>query len=177
MRARPRNSARHRLCMATFFALLGVLASTPAQASAHDADMYAVYFRSDRCPNCIILDPELAEARSATSQLPIRHITLDLDASASEYDEAMFALIDRGMADLYNAYLGLTGVVFLIDPGTGLPVDCLTRRQNASGLADRLESALVQTQQSDQVLDPDVIGRLCPPPLRRLPDGRMFGAR
>jgi hypothetical protein len=164
-----------------WFAALGaglaVLISAAAQSAAQAETLYAVYFRSDRCPNCIILDPELEHARSATGALPILHITLDLDVSASEYDQAMFALIDRGMADLYNSYLGLTGVVFLVDPETGLPFDCLTRRENRDGLAARLQMASASLHQAGPAEPRHAIGSRCPPPLRRLPDGRFMGER
>jgi hypothetical protein len=156
---------------------LVVLISAAAQSAAQAETLYAVYFRSDRCPNCIILDPELEHARSITGALPIRHITLDLDASASEYDQAMLALIDRGMADLYNSYLGLTGIVFLVDPETGLPFDCLTRRETRDDLASRLEMASASLQQAGRAGPRHAIGSLCPAPLRRLPDGRIIGDR
>lgn len=87
----------------------------------------------------------------------------------------MFALIDQGMADLYNSYLGLTGVVFLIDPTTGLPFDCLTRRQNTQELVARLEVAISRPYQTGRSEQSEVIGTVCPLPLRRLPDGRLFG--
>ena len=158
-------------------ACLAVLLSVTAQSAAYAEEVYAVYFRSDRCPNCIILDPELERARSATADLPVTHLTLDLDASAPDYDRAMFALLDRGMADLYNSYLGLTGVVFLVNPHTGVPFDCLTRRETAADLAARLEMASARMQQSGAAEPSDEIGAGCPAPLRRLPDGRLLGSR
>lgn len=156
-------------------ACVAVLTSAGSPSAAHADPVYAVYFRSDRCPNCIILDPALDRARSVTSDLQIAHLTLDLDASASEFDQAMFALLDRGMADLYNSYLGLTGVVFLVDPETGMPFDCLTRRETVTDLVTRLETASMR-QQSGRAEPADAIGTVCPPPLRRLPDGRYWGS-
>ncbi|MEO1038854.1 MAG: hypothetical protein AAFX09_04855 [Pseudomonadota bacterium] len=155
--------------------LLVLLGATPVNAQSHDADLYAVYFRSDNCPNCLILDPQLIEAREATARLPIRHLTLNLDDAAEDYDAVMFAMLDRGLADLYNAYLGLTGVVFLIAPDTGLPVDCLTRRDDAERQAQRLENALGQVYSRAPDERTPVVGSQCPPPLRTLPGGRVFG--
>jgi hypothetical protein len=170
-----RKSRLEILCFTALGAGLAVLISAAAQSAAQGETLYAVYFRSDRCPNCIILDPALEHARSITGALPILHLTLDLDVSASEYDQAMYALIDRGMADLYNSYLGLTGVVFLVDPDTGLPFDCLTRRQNRDDLAARLERASTRMGQSGSAARSDAIGGVCPAPMRRLPDGRILG--
>ena len=154
--------------------MFGALAS-PATAQLHDGDLYAVYFRADFCGNCRVLDPELAAARAASRDLPVRHLTLDLDAPAEDYDAVMFAMLDRGLADLYNAYLGLTGVVFLIAPDTGLPVDCLTRQDNADRIVLRLEHALgVVRSQGPQAREP-VIGSICPAPMRALPQGRVYG--
>lgn len=175
--ASPETARIKWVCVAVLGACFAVLLSATAQPAAYAEEVYAVYFRGDRCPNCIILDPALESARSATRDLPIAHLTLDLDASASDYDRAMFALLDRGMADLYNAYLGLTGVVFLVDPSSGLPFDCLTRRETAADLAARLEMASARMQQPAAAGQSHEIGAGCPAPLRRLPDGSVLGGR
>ena len=163
--------------------LLTLLAATlmaafipPAQAQHPDEALYAVYFRSDNCPNCLILDPEFDLAKSETTHLPIKHITLDISASEEVYTNAMYAMMDRGMADLFNSYLGLTGVIFLIDPQTHLPVGCLTRRFGADGLKAHLQGAVAAVQSGDVPPAQSVTGTSCPRPMRALPNGRIYGA-
>lgn len=154
--------------------LAGVL-SAPALSQVPDAEIYAVYFRSDSCPNCLILDPELENARAATADLAIRHLTVDLDAPSDEYYRVLFALMDSGLADIYNAYLGLTGIVFLVDPATRLPVDCLTRREDAASLSSRMRRALSRVREPETSVHEDIVGSRCPRPLRRLPSGAAYG--
>ncbi len=154
--------------------IAGVLAA-PALSQVYDAEIYAVYFRSDSCPNCLILDPELESARTATADLAIRHLTVDIDAPSDEYYRALFSLMDSGLTDFYNAYLGLTGVVFLVDPATRLPVDCLTRREDAAGLSSRMRSALRRVREPETSVHGDIFESRCPRPLRRLPSGEMYG--
>ena len=156
----------------TVFAVLGA----PALAQMADEDLYAVYFRSDACPNCLILDPALADARAQTADMPIKHITLDMSASSEHYDAAMYAMLDRGLADLLNSYLGLTGIVFLLDPETALPVDCLTRLDDTPRLIQRLRIALEEVGGDRTDPGASAIGSTCPSPLRELPDGRIYGS-
>ena len=156
--------------IASCLALLAMLAAAPAAAqSAYPGEIWAVYLRSDACPNCLVVDPALADAKTRFDDADVVHFTLDLDDPPERFAAVRGALLDRGLADFYNAYFGLTGAVFLIAADTGRPVDCLTRRDSAAAMAAAFDGALAYVRETRPGRRIDVIGTACPPPMRSVP--------
>ncbi len=156
--------------IAALVAALSVLLAAPAAGqSAYPGEVYAVYLRSDACPNCLVVDPALDAAKARIDDPGVVHFTLDLDDPPERFAAVRGALLDRGLADFYNAYLGLTGAVFLIAADSGRPVDCLTRRDSAAAMSAALGGALAYVRDTPPARRIDVIGTACPPPMRSVP--------
>jgi len=155
------------LC-ALVFSLMSGLAVTPAAAEAPDL-VYGIYFRSDWCPNCVILEPSLDEARARSRELPLELLVIDLSAGEAEFQLALGAVLDRGLARYYNQYFGLTGFVLYAAADTGEVLDCVTRLHDADAIV-RVENHAVEAVRSRLPHERAPGGAaLCPPPLRAPP--------
>jgi thiol-disulfide isomerase/thioredoxin len=137
---------------------------------AQDGDLvYAMYFRSDWCPNCRILEPNLHSARQASSDLPVGYVVVDLSANDHDYEIVLYDLLDKGLARHYNQYLGLTGFVMFVASDTSEVIDCVTRLNDADEIvqiAARAVDAVRTTQPGER--SPNGLD-MCPPPLRDPP--------
>ncbi|WP_323763224.1 thioredoxin domain-containing protein [Maricaulis sp.] len=133
--------------------------------------LIAVYFRADWCGNCRVLEPVYHSAQGLlqASSVEVEFLTLDLTASADAYDAAMFSMLDHRMGDIYNRYLGITGIVFIAASDSGELLDCITRRDSATVMLARFERALERVQAEQSGVRHDPVGASCPPALRALP--------
>ena len=157
-----------------FILLLAGLGSTmwsDARADGHSPELVAVYFRADWCSNCRILDPVYQEAQSVIADTGprVEMFSLDSTASAEAFDAAMFAMLDRRMADIYKGYVGVTGIVFIAAADSGELLDCITRRDSVSTMVARFERASEQISQTEPGHRASPIGMACPPMIRALP--------
>jgi hypothetical protein len=116
------------------------------------APLHLVYFRSDVCPACVTLEANITQAgltllESWAADPGVELLVVDLSAPQEEFDTATFALVDRGLAKIYNGYLGITGLIAIAPSGSPAPVACLNLRHDAdamkyvvSELSERLRS-------------------------------------
>jgi hypothetical protein len=148
--------------------LLVLLATSPIGAQERDL-VYAMYFRSDWCPNCRILEPNLHVARQSSRHLPVGYVVVDLSASDHDYEIVLYDLLDKGLARHYNQYLGLTGFVMYVAADTAEVIDCVSRLNDADAIihiATRAVETVRTTPPGSR--SPDRSGA-CPPPLRDPP--------
>ncbi|WP_417482112.1 hypothetical protein [Maricaulis sp.] len=148
--------------------LLSGLLTSPA--AAEDPDLvYGIYFRSDWCPNCAILEPSLEDARARSQDLPLELLVIDLSAGEADFQLALGEVLDRGLARHYNQYFGLTGFVLYAAADTGEVLDCVTRLHDADAIV-RVENHVVEAVRSRPPHDRAPGGAaLCPPPMRAPP--------
>ncbi|WP_417470483.1 hypothetical protein [Maricaulis sp.] len=153
---------------ALVLSLLSGLLTSPAAAEEPDL-VYGIYFRSDWCPNCAILEPMLDEARARSPDLPLELLVIDLSAGEAEFQLALGAVLDRGLARYYNQYFGLTGFVLYAAADTGEVLDCVTRLHDADAIM-RVESHAVDAVRNRPPHARTPGGAaLCPPPMRAPP--------
>tara|TARA_R110002072_G_scaffold10833_10_gene50147 strand:- start:731 stop:1264 length:534 start_codon:yes stop_codon:yes gene_type:complete len=155
------------LC-ALAFSMLSGLPASPAAAEAPDL-VYGIYFRSDWCPNCAILEPSLDEVRARSQELPLELMVVDLSAGEAEFQLALGEVLDRGLARYYNQYFGLTGFVLYAAADTGEVLDCVTRLHDADAIM-RVEARAIEAVRTRPPNERAPGGiALCPPPMRAPP--------
>lgn len=136
------------------------------------AAVHLIYFRSDQCGACVELEGRFLHQQpdvlSGWRNDPrVEMLVVDLHADPAEFDRTLYALIDRGLAPIYNGYLGLTGLIVVAQTGGTQPTACLNiRHTNDSMLAitQRIADAVSRGQPPAQGQD-----LMCPPFVNPLP--------
>jgi len=112
--------------------------------------VHIVYLRSDVCPACTALEQKLAAAPTNPLEVwaadpRIELLVVDLNATEAEFNKTAYALVDRGIAPIYNGYFGLTGLMAVAQTGADAPIACLSHQYDpqamisiVSRIADRI---------------------------------------
>lgn len=136
-----------------------------AAAPAPKPELYAVNFTAAWCPNCRISDPALSRALKAVSSPAVEEVRIDI-TNDKTWDVSTERVIAKGVIDVHNTYLGVTGLIVLTAADTGERVSCLTARVDAEAMAILINRALARVRATPPGKR-DVNDALCPPPPRR----------
>ncbi len=149
--------------------VLFIVLLMPAWAIAQPV-IKIINFTADWCPNCLILNPRIDEARDSFEPGLIEQVNLDMtDARGGEkmnvYADAI-RLADMHQAGyLWDWYGGATGIAVIISADNGEPISCLNRALSVEQITARLNEALILAERAPagrrRPNGPD-----CPPPLR-----------
>lgn len=147
--------------------VLGVCAALlagPAAAAPTQPVLYAVNFTASWCPNCRISDPALKKALLTLADPAIEEVRIDTSTDAT-WDASTQRAVDKGVVQVHNMYLGVTGLIVLTAADTGERIACLTARIDAAAMAQMIAraKARVAAAPPGQRFTGDL---LCPPPRR-----------
>lgn len=125
------------------------LCSAPAYAwEAPDfpkAKILAVEVYADWCPNCKILDPELAKARADESlkNAPVLFVTLDYTDKQRVYQSKLLGQA-LGLEDFMKANGAGTGYVAVLDAQTHEELARINRNDDAAAIVSILQKQLAE---------------------------------
>ncbi len=125
-----------------------------------------INFTADWCPNCIILNPRLAEAVASFDEGEIEIVNLDMTEAGRGASQmqiigvhaAATRLADANQAGyLWDWYGGVTGIAVVVAADNGEPITCFMRTLSAEDMKKRLKLAIILAERA--------------PPGRRKPEG------
>jgi thiol-disulfide isomerase/thioredoxin len=146
--------------LAALVAVIALTAAAPAPPV-----VYAVNFTASWCPNCRLSDPALKKALLNLADPAIEEVRIDT-SNDQTWDASTQRAVDKGVVQVHNMYLGVTGLIVLTAADTGERVSCLTARIDADAMALLISraKARVQSTPPGQRFTGDL---LCPAPPRR----------
>jgi thiol-disulfide isomerase/thioredoxin len=111
------------------------------------AQIFAVYFSAKWCPNCHILSPIIAQARTKgeLDTKPIVFITLDLTDKSTIYQSQMLASA-LGLGDYLAAQGSSTGYLALVDASSKKELARFDSKATVDGMIREINKALVSVQ-------------------------------
>ena len=156
----------------TLVLMIAVGWAVPGHVAAHaedGAEVRALYFSSDWCANCVILEPNYNAARERLGDMPIDYLEIDLSAPQNEFQASLNDVLDKRLAWFYNSYLGITGFVVFIAADTTEPIDCVTRVHNSDAIerVARRAVAAVRDLPPGERAPGGIL--MCPPVARQAP--------
>ncbi len=142
--------------MRTFLAA-AFLAALPAGAGAEGAetdknpDIKVISFTADWCPNCLIIDPRIAEAITRFPEGEVELVELDMTETYGAADEQKLRVFANAirLADSHKAgylwdwYGGVTGLSAVIAADNGEPISCINRTFSTDDIEFRLKEAQI----------------------------------
>jgi len=163
---------------------MGLMMQTASMAQTQiteGPELYVVNFTAEWCPNCKVLDPELAMAlkelgidqikgsddgatpivEKSSRDGAITHLPFDLTNPARSED--VFNKVNGTvLAGVYGDYVGVTGLVVMVAADSGEKIDCATRLVNSEAIELSITNALniVRTIPAGQRETESI---LCPP--------------
>lgn len=151
------------------FVLLATIAMMPLAATAEPV-LKIINFTADWCPNCHILNPRMAEAKTAFADELIEMVDLDMTHARGPDKLDVFAdairLAQSHQAGyLWDWYGGATGIAVIIAADNGEPISCLNRALSVDQMIARMNEAMILSTRapagSRRPQGPD-----CPPPMK-----------
>jgi len=122
----------------------------PSRAQSAAPKVYAVNFTAQWCPNCRVLNPAFAQALQVLDDPRLERVDFDVTDARENPDRyvSIQALAEpRNLIGVYEAWIGLTGLVVLAAADTGEPIACLSRLQSAQAMVSAMRAALRQVEQ------------------------------
>lgn len=108
--------------------------------TAEEPAVYALVFAADWCSTCKELDPKLQPVMTASGDLPVEFVMLDLTDEVTTAEAAATAE-SLGAADLFEANAGKTGYVALVSSETGEVVGRILATDSEEEMTQKLQAA------------------------------------
>lgn len=107
--------------------------------------IFAVYFSAKWCPNCHILSPIIAEARTKgeLDTKPVLFVTLDLTDKSTIYQSQMLASA-LGLGDYITAQGSSTGYLALVDAVSKKELTRLDSKATVDGIIRTISRVLIK---------------------------------
>jgi thiol-disulfide isomerase/thioredoxin len=131
-------SKKYKLPAALSLMLAAFFMPTTVQAYG-EPDMYVVMFRSDTCPPCRIVEPNLHKALTNLSDPRIEYVTFDRSNRATSLQSEHRAF-DRSLVRQYNKWLGMTGFAAIIDGDTKRTLGCVNVRYDVKSMTQHIRN-------------------------------------
>ncbi len=135
-------------------------------ACAQTPTVRLVFFTADWCPNCRVLEPELARAVSRVSGAE----RVDVDATDARSQAESAARAERlGLARLYADYAGKTGFAAIVAADTLEPIACITASFAAPEIEAELRRAITRVRTRPPLSRATDRAAACPKPAAHAP--------
>jgi len=120
----------------------GAVTAPVAAEKTTDVPLTAVFFYSNWCGACQVLEPKLEAAKPAFADRPVDFVKFDFSFALVK-GKALLALAkEKNLSNVYAKNKGKTGFLLLVDPATETVLDVITMRDSVAVIAATIDKRL-----------------------------------